>query len=147
MKQRKTILTVLLSSCIMISGCNTDFETIHNCVVYAGCLTQNPEKKAEQLIKLIEQGDIDQTLKFFTSSSIRHFTNRNITSTLSKKHNVIKQKGGIKYFSKKRILMGKEFVKLKYSIDYNDGSWSGNYLDLYRKDGEWKADFSPTSFD
>ena len=147
MRKRKTILTLVLSSCILISGCDTDFDTIYNCVAYGGCLTQNPEKKAEELINLIEQGDIASTINLFTATSVRHFTDHNISSTLAKKHNLMKQNGGIKYFFKERILTRKKFVELKYSIKYNNGDFESNYLDLYRKDGEWKANFSPSSFE
>lgn len=148
MRKRELILTGLISTCILISGCNTDFETISNCVFYAGCLTLNPEKKAEELLDSIEIGEINAASQLIRNNDIRHFGARKVSLILAKKHNDIKSRGGIKSFRPNaRILSGKEYVKLRYSIEYNDGSYEKNPLELYRKDGKWQVGFSPAWFD
>lgn len=139
LKNIRLISIIVLASCNLgLSSCvNTDAETIYSRIFHSGLLTQGPEKKAEELFRLIEKGDVSKAKNIYKFSFSSSYKDAELM--LTEKYNQMKKKKGIESFRASRACSSGERVEIDYELKYNDGSIEEDSIDLLRLDGKWRV--------
>lgn len=107
-------------------------------VVALSCVSSSPSAATMKLYKLMEAGEIEEALEFFSQNTRSSTGDDKLRAVLRQGTREIDEKDGIKSFevtSEKEI---GEIAEVHVEIVYGNGSKETEKLNLVKEDGKWK---------
>lgn len=123
MKRRKFILIAILT------GSST---------LVSSCFKSSPAKRVEKFTRLMEKGNVNEAMTFFSVNFTKILGEDKTRLALSEGVKDIQRKGGIKSFTVNSETITGDLATVKYTVEYEDGSQEYNEVELVKENDEWK---------